>query len=1013
MACDDWKREQDAARQQWTTANNLACDTAFTSETAQCHAAHAQRLNSCNAIQCNSFTNCNAIQCTSYTNCNDYWATDPRRYFCWTARGVCVAAAAVALAACWVARGVCVASAAVARAACIAGSVVILAACLAAAWAKSIACKAATAVANIAWAAGVAVAWAACKVYEIVIIPIVGWVNGVVSNMIDWFRGAKPDQPEDIVPDFSGVNFDRRDEAGNVIPFIWGVSTASFQVEGGIENNDWYHFTQTQSVKDRVTKLGSAGRTTLRIESAGRAVDHWDVDVLREDLDRAQLLGLNAYRFSLEWARIQPTKPAWAQTVITKRKEARDALFEARSERELAARDESDADRHIAHAEELEAQAARLEAEARTAIDTPYDKNEFDSQPIQRYVEMVQDMQDRGLQPIMTMMHMSLPDWVLMPPQRYDVLGWGAAEDDRYWNSLRGWETDATVAAFRKFVRFVTPFFKDDVKYFVTMNEPIGTVTGGGYMAGIFPPGFLGAGDKGRAAYHNLVDAHIAAYDEIKAIVPADAKVGVSHWVGLARRAPQTIASKLFIGDNEAAKNQWHYAVNQYFLDAIVLGHRNPDIWRKNTPSIVEESKNKVDFISPQYYRACDIYHDVGIALTAPWWGGQFTGDLRNGTNYLTKYLWNDLGWTIYPGGLYHLLKDIYNRYSKPILITENGMCEKQDRNRAAYTISHLQQVLRAIKDGVDIIGYVHWSIVDNFEWAFGYQDSGHFGLFSVDRDTDPNSNNLKSFPRHITEGALAYQYLIANSRRITQTNSADNPFEAPVARFGTITGNGLEVQAPEQLAGALWNGRFPRSGDGPPFMLYLSRLPANQWLGMIFFQDTHRWVRLQNITWRSDDGDDGTLMFRHPVGENAGDFAEYVAATVVRGSPRTDTRLRGTVTTGGTEKSWVAERVVRAGVWKSTGGFPSFIAINRLEGDYGEWHAKYIYGKPHWAPAATSVSWSGTDVTITVQELSDIDTIAAQLTGDMLRATITLIGGGGGATIQWEGKRLPEDIPF
>ena len=849
----------------------------------------------------------------------------------------------------------------------------------------------------------------AAKPNETVPASIIKRVKDIVSKIMDLFRIAPLDRYEDVVPDFSGVNFDRRDEAGNAIPFLWGASTAAFQVEGGIENNDWYHFINTPSIKDRVANLARLGDTTLRLEPAGRAVDHWNLDVLEEDLDRARLLGLNAYRFSLEWARIQPDRPAWADTVIARRKGVRDALLTAGSARDAVSQGNNEPKNLIAQAELLELIAVRSEDEAKAAINTPYDENEFEVEPVLHYVEMVKAMRARGLEPILTLLHMSLPDWVLMPPQNYDLLHWGAIEDDRYWNSLRGWESDATVAAFRKFVRFVTPFFKDDVKYFVTMNEPIATMTGSGYLAGIFPPGFLGAGKKGLTVINNFIDAHIAAYDEIKAIVPADANVGVSHWVGLARRTPQSIIEKIFTGDNEAAKNQWHYAVNQYFLDAIVLGHRNPDVRRRNKPGIVEESRNKVDFIAPQYYRVCDIHHSEPIALAAPWWGGQFTVDLRTSTDYLAEDLWNDLGWPVYPGGLYRLLKDIHTRYSKPILITENGMSEAQDRNRGAYTISHLQQVLRAIKDGVDIIGYVHWSIVDNFEWAFGYQGSAHFGLFSVDRSVDPDANQLNSFPRHITEGALAYQYLIANSRRITETKSNDNPFDAPVARFGTFTSDGLDLRAPGQLAGALWEGRILGEKD-KPFMLYLSRLPENQWIGMIFFQDTHRWIRLQDITWQSDDGRNGTLTFRHDV-ENGKGFAHYTAATAMNNP------LGGTVKVGRAERRWTADRVIRAGVWKrvSESG-PAFLAIQRMEGDYEKWHAKYIYGKPIWFPAGESINWTGSDVKIEVQETANIRGFSGTLTGDTLNGTFSLRDSGNGIrndTFQWEGERLPDDIPF
>ena len=181
------------------------CGSTEAAEQAACDAAHAQRVTTCtvtctaftncDSIQCTGFANCDSIQCTSFTNCDDFWAIDPRRYACWAARGVCVAAAAVARAACWVARAACIAAAAVARAACVvaraacvaaaavataactAGSAVLLGVCKAAAWAKAAACR-----------VGAAIAAAACVVVKVVtaivmfVVALVHIAIGIVLN---------------------------------------------------------------------------------------------------------------------------------------------------------------------------------------------------------------------------------------------------------------------------------------------------------------------------------------------------------------------------------------------------------------------------------------------------------------------------------------------------------------------------------------------------------------------------------------------------------------------------------------------------------------------------------------------------------------------------------------------------------------------------------------------------------------------------------------------------------------
>ena len=388
---------------------------------------------------------------------------------------------------------------------------------------------------------------------------------------------------------------------------------------------------------------------------------------------------------------------------------------------------------------------------------------------------MLNLIEDRGLNVILTLNHMSLPDWVLTPPIAHDLIEWSAVEDIHFRSSLRGWENPVTVKAFENFVRFVVPRLMDLVAYWITLNEPIGSSMATGYLAGVWPPGFLGDGDRARKVYFNFIDAHVRAYDVIKELAGEAAQVGVSHIVMYARQAPQSALQRL-LGRNETARDQFAYAFNHYFLDAVVKGDFNQNLWRQDPPASREAWIGKLDFIAPQYYRSVDIYHSGPTALKVPWLGGAFVADLRGRQDYLAAYLWNDMGWTIYPGGLYEVLKDFHHRYGLPLLITENGMAETEDRNRAAYIVAHLQQVLRAIQEGVDVIGYVHWSIVDNWEWAFGYQDEARFGLFTIDRSAGLAASGVASYPRHITEGALALQYVIANSQWIAETNSREDP---------------------------------------------------------------------------------------------------------------------------------------------------------------------------------------------------------------------------------------------
>jgi len=98
-----------------------------------------------------------------------------------------------------------------------------------------------------------------------------------------------------------------------------------------------------------------------------------------------------------------------------------------------------------------------------------------------------------------------------------------------------------------------------------------------------------------------------------------------------------------------------------------------------------------------------------------------------------TKAEKTDIGWGIYPEGIYRVLLGL-KRYRLPVYITENGIADQKDEKRARYIRDHLVQIHRAIKDGVRVRGYLYWSLLDNFEWAYGYGQK--FGLVSVNFET-------------------------------------------------------------------------------------------------------------------------------------------------------------------------------------------------------------------------------------------------------------------------------------
>ena len=88
------------------------------------------------------------------------------------------------------------------------------------------------------------------------------------------------------------------------------------------------------------------------------------------------------------------------------------------------------------------------------------------------------------------------------------------------------------------------------------------------------------------------------------------------------------------------------------------------------------------------------------------------------------------MNWEIYPKGIYYVLKNL-SRYKKPLYIIENGLADAQDKYRAKFVIDHLKWIHKAISEGIDVRGYFHWSLLDNFEWAYGFWP--RFGLVEID----------------------------------------------------------------------------------------------------------------------------------------------------------------------------------------------------------------------------------------------------------------------------------------
>ncbi len=243
-----------------------------------------------------------------------------------------------------------------------------------------------------------------------------------------------------------------------------------------------------------------------------------------------------------------------------------------------------------------------------------------------------------------------------------------------------GWENPQAVEYFARYTEFVVRHCPE-VKFWITLNEPEG-YSGNSYLIGIWPPQ-----KHSLPAHHrvlrNLSAAHNRAYAIIKQALPqSQISIAAPQAYFVASADP---LSKLFRGFAD-----WWW--NKRFLSRII---------------------DRIDFIGLNYY-----------------W------EIR--TKYLSYSktkgaVTSDMGWTVLPEGMYHVLMNL-KKYNKPIYITENGVADRDDRLRAWFITEMLKNIHRAIKDGVDVKGYLYWSLLDNFEWSHGFGQK--FGLFAVDRKT-------------------------------------------------------------------------------------------------------------------------------------------------------------------------------------------------------------------------------------------------------------------------------------
>ncbi|MGA2976888.1 MAG: GH1 family beta-glucosidase [Spirochaetia bacterium] len=328
------------------------------------------------------------------------------------------------------------------------------------------------------------------------------------------------------------------------------------------------------------------------------------------------------------------------------------------------------------------------------------------------YEKLVDALLAARIEPALTLYHWDLPQ---------------ALQDNG------GWTNRDTASWFAEYAACLFTYLGDRVKIWMTLNEPQ-VAAFLGHAEGIHAPGLKDFGSAVQAA-HVLLHGHALAVQAYRQLSPS------AHRIGIALDLHPVYPFTDGISDIEASRIADGQA-NRWYLDPVLKGSYPDDVLAAYTrhhvapraqPGDFELLKAcPVDFIGVNYYFPSRVYaSDAGGIL------GFQQGQRKDCPR-------TDMGWEVYPEGLYDLLTRISREYENPvIMITENGAAypdqriengQVQDQERIEYVSAHLREARRAIQDGVKLEGYFLWSLLDNFEWSSGY--AKRFGITYVDFHT-------------------------------------------------------------------------------------------------------------------------------------------------------------------------------------------------------------------------------------------------------------------------------------
>lgn len=314
---------------------------------------------------------------------------------------------------------------------------------------------------------------------------------------------------------------------------------------------------------------------------------------------------------------------------------------------------------------------------------------EFDDAVLKGYRQRLEHLRAHGIRPVVTLHHFTHPRW---------------------FHEQTPWHEPSCLKSWERYAKKCAELLEGLNAAVVSINEPMVLLLGG-WLSGLMPPG---KNDPQLAwkVMQNFARAHVIAR---RALLDRGGPVTLGIAQHLMEFAPDRWWHPIDQALTRLADSHFNFAL----LDALTTGELNvgmPGFFAGKEK--IDGGKDSMEFIGINYYTRSHLKFMAG----PPWVKFNFKDPLKRGLT--------DIGWEWYPEGFSRLLEQL-KRFNKPVWVTENGIDDRTGERRSRFLYEHLQQVLKARDEGVDVRAYLHWSMFDNFEWLEAW--GPRFGLFHVD----------------------------------------------------------------------------------------------------------------------------------------------------------------------------------------------------------------------------------------------------------------------------------------